>query len=168
MTEKRTDTEDSLQKLHERIVALEKYVEDGKDYILNYIDDAGKALNILLNKFKAEFDEDRKLRLEREAVIVKKLTDHEQETYKNYENQIETRESLYGSLKATLDNHIKHIDKSDTRFQTNFEKELSKLRNDYRSESETRQREDDEIVEALNRYTIKLQKSLKIINSTEM
>ena len=31
-----------------------------------------------------------------------------------------------------------------------------------------REREDDEIVEALNRYTIKLQNSLQIINSTEM
>jgi hypothetical protein len=31
-----------------------------------------------------------------------------------------------------------------------------------------RVREDDEIVDALNRYTSKLQQSLKIINSTEM
>ena len=29
-------------------------------------------------------------------------------------------------------------------------------------------REDDEIVEALNRYTVKLQASLTIINSTDM
>ena len=33
---------------------------------------------------------------------------------------------------------------------------------------QVREREDDEIVEALNRYTIKLQNSLQIINSTEM
>lgn len=33
---------------------------------------------------------------------------------------------------------------------------------------QTREREDDEIVEALNRYTVKLQNSLQIINSTEM
>ena len=32
---------------------------------------------------------------------------------------------------------------------------------------QVREREDDEIVEALNRYTIKLQNSLKLINSTE-
>lgn len=31
-----------------------------------------------------------------------------------------------------------------------------------------RVREDDEIVDALNRYTSKLQQSLKIINSTDM
>jgi hypothetical protein len=42
------------------------------------------------------------------------------------------------------------------------------LKNDYRSEAEAREREDDEIIEALNRYTLKLQSSLKIVNSTEM
>lgn len=31
-----------------------------------------------------------------------------------------------------------------------------------------REREDDEIVEALNKYTVKLQTSLKLINSTDM
>ena len=30
-----------------------------------------------------------------------------------------------------------------------------------------REREDDEIVEALNQYTLKLQSSLKIVNSTD-
>jgi hypothetical protein len=31
-----------------------------------------------------------------------------------------------------------------------------------------REREDDEIIEALNRYTLKLQTSLKVVNSTDM
>jgi hypothetical protein len=35
-----------------------------------------------------EFDEDRALRLDREAVIVKQLTDHEQEVNERFENQI--------------------------------------------------------------------------------
>lgn len=34
--------------------------------------------------------------------------------------------------------------------------------------SQVREREDDEIVEALNKYTVKLQTSLKLINSTDM
>lgn len=35
-----------------------------------------------------EFDEDRNLRLDREAVIVKQLTDHEQEVNERFESQI--------------------------------------------------------------------------------
>ncbi len=37
---------------------------------------------------QAEFDEDRRLRLEREEVIVKQLTDHEQEVADKFEKQI--------------------------------------------------------------------------------
>jgi len=33
---------------------------------------------------------------------------------------------------------------------------------------QVREREDDEIIEALNRYTLKLQTSLKVVNSTDM
>jgi hypothetical protein len=58
-------------------------------------------------------------------------------------------------------------DKAEDRFQSFFEREVHRLHNDVRQESETREREDDEIVEALNRYTIKLQTSLKLLNSTE-
>ena len=52
--------------------------------------------------------------------------------------------------------------------ETLNEKEINQLHNDVRTECEIREREDDEIVEALNRYTMKLQKSLYIINSTNM
>jgi hypothetical protein len=58
--------------------------------------------------------------------------------------------------------------KAETRFQNFFDREVNKLKNDYRAEAEAREREDDEIIEALNRYTLKLQSSLKIVNSTDM
>ena len=38
--------------------------------------------------FQAEFDEDRALRLVREEVIVKQLTDHEHEVNERFEKQI--------------------------------------------------------------------------------
>lgn len=67
-----------------------------------------------------------------------------------------------------LEENIKLRNKAETRFQAFFDRELNKLRNDYRNETEIREREDDEIIEALNRYTLKLQSSLKVVNSTDM
>lgn len=67
---------------------MDMYFEDQKSKILKYIDDRGEELARLLYKFKEEFDEDRALRLDREAVIVKQLTDHEQEVNERFENQI--------------------------------------------------------------------------------
>lgn len=79
----------------------------------------------------------------------------------------QSRESRYATVRAILEDNIKLRDKAEERFQSYFEKEIHQLHNSVRSESEIREREDDEIVEALNRYTVKLQNSLKIINSTD-
>lgn len=165
---RKAETDRRLDELNERISNLNSYFEEQKASILKYIDDRGEELTQLLNKFKEEFDEDRRLRLEREEVIVKQLTDHEQEATAAFQNQIEAREARYSAIRATLDDNIKLRDKSEARFQAFFESEVSRLRNDYRTEAEVREREDDEIVEALNRYTLKLQTSLKVVNSTEM
>jgi hypothetical protein len=67
---------------------MDMYFEDEKMKILKYIDDRGEELSKLLHRFKEEFDEDRALRLEREAIIVKQLTDHEQEVSERFEKQI--------------------------------------------------------------------------------
>ncbi len=56
---------------------------------------------------------------------------------------------------------------AEERFQRYFERDVHQLHADVGAESGVREREDDEIVEALNRYTMKLQNSLKIINSTD-
>lgn len=165
---RKTATDTRLDELNTRITDLNTYFEEQKASILKYIDDRGEELAALLNKFKDEFDEDRRMRLEREEVIVKQLTDHEQEAAAAFQKQIETREARYLAIRATLDDNIKLRDKSEARFQAFFEKEVSRLRNEYRTEAEVREREDDEIVEALNRYTLKLQTSLKVVNSTDM
>lgn len=79
----------------------------------------------------------------------------------------QSREARYSALKVVLEDNIKLRDRAEERFQSFFEREVHRLHNDVRQESEVREREDDEIVEALNRYTIKLQSSLKLINSTD-
>lgn len=56
--------------------------------------------------------------------------------------------------------------KADAKFQEVVKEELQSLHNQVHIEAQVREREDDEIVEALNRYTAKLQTSLQIINST--
>jgi hypothetical protein len=77
-----------LDQLNQRITDLNQYFEEQKAAILKYVDERGEELTKLLNKFKEEFDEDRRLRLEREEVIVKQLTDHEQEVAGKFEKQI--------------------------------------------------------------------------------
>ena len=122
----------------------------------------------MLEKFKVEFDEDRRQRLEREAKIREQLVVHEQEVAEKFDIQTQMREAKYLAVKKVLEDNVKLREKAETRFQTFFEMEISSLHNLVTAELDVREREDDEIVEALNRYTEKLQTSLKIINSTDM
>jgi len=168
LEERTIKTTKRLDGLEESITALDVRFEEEKALILRQIDERGQELARLLNEFKDEFERERVLRLEREERLVKQLTDQEYATNERFESQILTRETRYAAIRAILEDNIKLRDKAEERFQTFFEREIHKLHNDVRAEVEVREREDDEIVEALNRYTMKLQSSLKIINSTEL
>lgn len=168
LEERHTVTNKRIDEINIRITDLDSRFERDKQMILKEIDERGNDLARLLNEFKAEFELDVKLRLEREASLTKQLTDHEQEVAQQFDDQINKRETRYLELKSILEGNIKLHDKANERFSSFFEKEIHKLHNDANKESEVREREDDEIVEALNRYTMKLQGSLKIVNSTDM
>lgn len=167
LNEKSQKSLEKLDKLDDRITNLGKYFEEEKTRILAEIKARGEELALMLYKFKEEFDHDRELRLDRDASMVKQLSDHEHVVSEKFEEQLQAREARYSALKVVLEDNIKLRDKAEERFQSFFEKEVHRLHNDVREESEIREREDDEIVEALNRYTIKLQSSLKLINSTD-
>jgi len=168
LEDRSTKTHTRLDELNDRITNLDERFEKEKEEILRTIEERGRELAALLNQFRDAFERDRELRLIREAQIVKQLTDHEHEVSERFESQISTRESRYLAIKNVLEDNIKLRDKAAERFQTFFEREVHQLHNEVTKEIMLREREDDEIVEALNRYTLKLQTSLKVLNSTEM
>ncbi|CAM9489863.1 unnamed protein product [Phaeothamnion confervicola] len=127
----------------------------------------GAELTRMLTDFEAAFEAERASRLEREARIVKQLADHEHRAAEEFDTERAAREAAYADLRRTLDDSVRSRIKGDERFQAAVREELAALRNAVAAERETREREDDEIVDALNRYTTKLQTSLRILNSSE-
>jgi SF-assemblin/beta giardin len=119
------------------------------------------------HSFEATFDEERRSRLEREGGILKQLADHEVLVDRDMESERGSREATTADLRRVLEEHIRSRNKGDEKFQAMVAEELAALRNAVQSEQITRERDDNEIVDALNRYTTKLQTSLRIINSTE-
>jgi cell shape-determining protein MreC len=79
---------DKLAVVEDRITQLEEHFEREKAQILQQIEDRGKELAEMLQKFKEEFDHDRELRLARDAAMVKQLTDHEHLVGEKFEKQI--------------------------------------------------------------------------------
>eukprot|EP01035_Chromulina_nebulosa_P020952 gene20952-27155_t len=168
LNERSTKTNARIDEVNDRITTLDLRLTKEKEEIIKQIDAQGETLRKLLNEFKGEFEKDKILRLEREEKITEQLNDHEQLVDDNFKAQIEDREKRYALVRNMLEDNIKLREKSEEKFQTFFENQIHILHNQIKNESQIRQREDDEIIEALNRYTLKLQNSLKVVNSTDM
>lgn len=164
---RKENTDSQIKDMNEKITDFTNFFDDQKAEIIKNVDDRGAELEELLNKFNKDFEEDRRLRLEREAYLNEQLEEHEISAKDTLEEQCEYRTMRYQAIKAGLDENIRLRDKYTSRFQSFLEKEILLLKKEFLQEAKMREREDDEIVEALNQYTLKLQSSLKIVNSTD-
>ncbi|GMH69251.1 hypothetical protein TrVE_jg8489 [Triparma verrucosa] len=155
-----------IEVISERITDLNERFEEEKIRIPADIERRGKELAAMLAAFQAEFEVEKKERLEREGRIEKLLDDQEHEARQRFEIERTAREERYIELTRIIEVNEKSRIKADGKFQNVVKEELQSLHNQIAIEAQVREREDDEIVEALNRYTGKLQASLQIINST--
>merc|ERR1712028_169146 len=126
-----------------------------------------EMLRKLLHEFQEDFKREQERRLQREKEIMHELDMHEQDTAERFVVEEKAREKKVLKLNVTLKHEIIMRNKGDEKFQDFAEEDIDALKKALALESEAREREDDEIVDALNAYTAKLQKSLQIINSTE-
>ena len=163
-------TQTMMDKLHlvtERLDALESKVTELNDRLQQErtkipkdIETRGHELQTMLQTFQKEFTTERRDRLTREGRIMKQLTDQAKNMSQQWNQEIAQREETVLALKERLTSHEQHRAKADQEFETLIEKELKALRMDVEREVQERKMEDDEIVEALNRYTDNLQASL--------
>ncbi|CAM9328056.1 unnamed protein product [Heterosigma akashiwo] len=153
---------DKIRVLTNRIQALEGKFEIEMERIPRDIEERGEKLAKMLKDFEERFEAERADRLRREAALGKALADHEHAAALRFDRERTSRENTYVELRKALEENAATRGRGDAKFQ-----ELAALRNAVALERQTREREDDEIVEALNSYTAKLQTSLKIINSSE-
>ncbi|CAK4118102.1 unnamed protein product [Aphanomyces euteiches] len=162
-----TKVDARLAALADKIQALETQFEYEKVHIPEVIEARTTELTSKLSNFMQAFEEERKRRLDREAEILKRLSDHEQLVADQFSKERRDREVKSTELKESLDTYTKTRLRGDNKFQLVAQQEIVNIQNLLVQESQTREREDDEIIDALNRYTAKLQDSLKLINSTD-
>ncbi|KAH9107600.1 hypothetical protein LEN26_010842 [Aphanomyces euteiches] len=156
-----------LAALADKIQALETQFEYEKVHIPEVIEARTTELTSKLSNFMQAFEEERKRRLDREAEILKRLSDYEQLVADQFSKERRDREVKSTELKESLDTYTKTRLRGDNKFQLVAQQEIVNIQNLLVQESQTREREDDEIIDTLNRYTAKLQDSLKLINSTD-
>lgn len=166
--------EEKIEQLQTQIDALVMRISDlenafavEKERIPRDIEERGKVLTLQLEAFQVMFEEERVSRLEREAALSKRLTDHEHEVAEIFQDERGQRERKIMVLKDKVETTTRSRNKADERFQKVIKEEYAILKNKILAEAKIREKEDDEVVETLTAYTKKLQSSLHIINSME-
>ncbi|GMF38830.1 unnamed protein product [Phytophthora fragariaefolia] len=153
LSERAKQVDDRLNHLTQEINDLQVLVAKEKHDIPLMIKNKTNELTQKLVAFMDAFEEERQRRTNQEAMILKRLSDHEHNTAETFERE------RYSNLKNALDTY---------EFRQDFTLLLLGLMHFVIwLLLQAREREDDEIVEALNRYTAKLQDSLKVITNPD-
>ncbi len=150
--------------LENKVSELNDRLENEKSTVPKDIEEKGRELKDMLLTFQNEFSIERRDRLTREGRIMKQLTDHAQDLTQKWDNEKAERLKDADDLKSRLEHHENNRAQADHDFESLISTELKSLRSDLTQESMERKVEDDEIVEALNRYTANLQKSLAMLD----
>ncbi len=164
--EERLDkVEDAINGLSDRIGLIERDFAIERDRYVRDIEDKNALVAKDVNSLQTAFENERLVRAEKEAVIVKRLTDIEAKT----DERIETSKATIDTRLIQIRSEMEEIYRCNTTGGDKFEKfmleEIASLKNSLLLESQSREAADDDLVNALNHYTKALQDALRIINS---
>jgi chromosome segregation ATPase len=154
----------NLNLLEEKVRELNERLEEEKRNIPHDIEQKGKELKEMLQEVQNEFSVERRDRLAREGKLMKQLNDHHQHISERWRQETEERTRDAEELKSRLEHHENNRANADEEFESLITSELKALKDALEQETMERKVEDDEIVEALNRYTANLQKSLSMLD----
>mmetsp|Transcript_11621 Transcript_11621/g.21731 ORF Transcript_11621/g.21731 Transcript_11621/m.21731 type:complete len:274 (-) Transcript_11621:418-1239(-) len=154
----------SLSLLESKVQELNDRLEEEKMNIPQDIEKKGKELKEILLEIQNDFSVERRDRLAREGRLMKQLNDHHQYISERWQQETEERTRDATELKNRLEHHESNRANADQEFEALITSELKALKDSLQQETMERKVEDDEIVEALNRYTANLQKSLSMLD----
>lgn len=167
MEERSEKIHTQLSQLDTKIKELNDRLEEEKSNIPKDIERKGSELQTMLKSFQEEFVIEKKDRLNREGRILKQMHDYEGYVHSQLQQMQSERDATIFELRQMLEQSENGRKESDEQFQQLIAKELHLLKEEVQQEVNERKLEDDEIVEALNRYTRNLQSSLSVISSVE-
>jgi hypothetical protein len=152
-----------LDMLDEKVEELNtRLIEEG-DRIPKDLELKGREVKDLLEKFHSEFATEKRERLTREARIMKQLNGLAQDMSEKWKIETAERVEVVNELSSQVNKIETSRQDSDDEFERLISTEIQALKDELQRESMERRVEDDEIVEALNRYTENLRNSLAML-----
>ena len=157
--------EDAVSGISDRLALIERDFAIERDRYVRDIEDKNALVARDVNSLQQGFENERVVRAEKEAMIIKRLADLEVKTDERLESsKIMTDNKLLGVRADMEEIHRMNLNGGD-KFEHFVLEELASLKNSVIIETQTRESADDDLVNALNHYTKALQDALRIINT---
>jgi ATP-dependent Clp protease ATP-binding subunit ClpA len=146
---------------------LQKQVDRVSTDIPKLVESQSQQVSQQLNRITQDVQQEKKERFTREGILLKQIQDYEQSINEAIEQERSQTQTKLEHLRDMLETNESGRVQADTRFASLIEQDLTMLKHQLQMEMEQRQAEDDAIVDAMNRYTTKLQATLTAITSDE-
>jgi len=170
---------DRIQRLESKVTELNVRLEEERTRIPADIERMGQEIQTALRSLQEDFVLERKDRLQRESRLIKQVSDHADYVHNRWNQERNEREiSIQQVLKLVQEEHAQFPTQNDnssdiivSSHSTSSLKDsyldLQNLWSEVERERQERKAEDEEIIQALYRYTEKLEKSLSIMSGED-
>jgi hypothetical protein len=164
--EERLDkVEDAVSTVSDRLSLIERDFAIERDRYVRDIEDKNALVARDVNSLQQVFENERATRAEKEALIIKRLTELESKTDEKLESSKLSFDSKLISIRSEMEDIHRINLTGEDKFEHFVLDELASLKNSVIVETQARESADDDLVNALNHYTKALQDALRIINS---
>ena len=157
--------EDAVSLVNDRLSLIERDFAVERDRYVRDIEDKNALVAKDVNSLQSAFENERIVRAEKEALIVKRLGDLEAETEEKLEHSRSIVDHQLVQIRAEMEEIYRTSCSGGDRFEQFALEEVAALKNGLIIETQSRESADDDLVNALNHYTKALQDALRIINS---
>jgi len=158
----------SIESLTRRCTALEKGISQFRGEMPSKLQVDTAALVKEISEMRRQMELDKKNRVERDTVLLKRLAEMESHEAAQFEAEAGQLTSEIDQLRNQVDSLAKTEEVDDTRtekFRAFIIEEISGMKNTLAVSGQAREQTDDEIVEAMKQYTNALQKGLHAANN---
>lgn len=165
LSERSFRMEERLVSVQQKLEELTARFQEEKETVPKDMEARGEELKKMLDLFQKELSEERNDRLNREGRILKQMDDLSSSLFKATEEETIIRDMQAKQLQMRIEENERLRTQSEYELQLKVQNEMSELQGMIEREKEERAVGDDEIINALNKYTQQLQSSLSVISS---
>eukprot|EP00922_Rhytidocystis_sp_ex-Travisia-forbesii_P023072 GHVS01033886.1.p1 GENE.GHVS01033886.1~~GHVS01033886.1.p1 ORF type:complete len:274 (+),score=60.69 GHVS01033886.1:58-822(+) len=156
----------SVEGLNKRASIIETEFVQQKEKYIKEVQEQNVTVARDVTTLQTSFDSEKLSRSDRESQLCRRLGELESKSQAQLEAERNLREQKYSTFHQSLEEAKGARADEDEKFEGFIMKEMDGLKTGLVSETQERERADDDIVQAINHYTKALQDALRLVNAT--